>query len=157
MSKISRLLQIPVGIAQINRRFVNDCFLQTDFKKYLIVMSKTKWLPEATKTLKVYLLRLGKQKVAELPGVGFALNQKLQSLNVVTCAELQRISMSVLRREFGQKTGEMLYKYSRGQDDRQLKIERERKSVSAEINYAIRFTQVRFVSLFMFKLINTIL
>ncbi|CAB4013546.1 Hypothetical predicted protein [Paramuricea clavata] len=30
----------------------------------------------------------------------------------------------------------------RGQDDRQLKIERDRKSVSLEINYAIRFVQV---------------
>ena len=92
-----------------------------------------------------YYISSGKQKVADLPGVGYALNQKLQSLNVVTCTDLQRISISVLRREFGQKTGEMLFKFSRGQDDRQLKIERERKSVSAEINYAIRFTQVRLV------------
>ena len=83
-----------------------------------------------------------KQKVAELPGVGFSLNQKLKSLNVVSCMDLQRIPISVLRREFGQKTGDMLFKYCRGQDDRDLKIERERKSVSAEINYAIRLTQV---------------
>ncbi|XP_028412709.1 DNA repair protein REV1-like [Dendronephthya gigantea] len=84
---------------------------------------------------------IGKQEVADLPGVGHALNKKLKYLNVITCTELQSITMSVLRREFGQKTGEMLYKYSRGQDDRQLKVERERKSVSAEINYAIRFLE----------------
>lgn len=78
-----------------------------------------------------------------MPGVGYALTQKLKSLMVITCTDLQRVSMSVLRREFGQKTGEMLFKYCRGKDDRQLKIERERKSVSAEINYAIRFVQVR--------------
>ena len=64
---------------------------------------------------------------------------------MVTCTDLQRISISVLRREFGQKTGEMLYKYCRGHDDRQLMIERERKSVSAEINYAMRFEEVRVV------------
>jgi DNA repair protein REV1 len=91
----------------------------------------------------ICLFSPGKQKVADLPGVGYALNQKLKSLMVITCTDLQRVSMSVLRREFGQKTGEMLFKYCRGKDDRQLKIERERKSVSAEINYAIRFVQVR--------------
>ena len=99
---------------------------------------------------------IGKQKVADLPGVGHALNQKLQSLNVVTCAELQRISMPVLRREFGQKTGEMLYKYSRGQDDRQLKIERERKSISAEINYAIRFKEDSEPEKFIYDLSNEV-
>ena len=62
---------------------------------------------------------------------------------MVTCTDLQRISISVLRREFGQKTGEMLYKYCRGHDDRPLMVERERKSVSAEINYAMRFEEVR--------------
>ena len=56
--------------------------------------------------------------------------------------------MTVLRREFGQKTGEMLYKFCRGQDDRQLKVERERKSVSAEINYAIRFSQVTYIAMY---------
>ena len=84
----------------------------------------------------------GNQKVKDLPGVGHSSTQKLDSLNVVTCLDLQRISLQVLRREFGHKTGEMLYKYCHGEDDRELKIERERKSISAEINYAIRFQEV---------------
>ena len=75
--------------------------------------------------------------------MGYALNEKLRSLNVITCMDLQRLSLTILRREFGQKTGEMLHNFCRGKDERPLKIERERKSVSAEINYAMRFEQVR--------------
>jgi DNA repair protein REV1 len=50
--------------------------------------------------------------------------------------------MAKLQKEFGPKTGQMLYRFCRGLDDRPVRTEKERKSVSAEINYGIRFTQV---------------
>lgn len=87
---------------------------------------------------------VGKQMLSDLPGVGHALNEKLMSFNMVTCEQLQSLSKSFLQQEFGEKTGEKLFKYSRGIDDRKLKLEQERKSVSAEINYAIRFDEVNF-------------
>ena len=71
------------------------------------------------------------------------MGHKLQTMGVETCADLQKFSSQVLQREFGPKTGLLLYQYSRGIDDRTLRTERERKSVSAEINYGIRFTKVR--------------
>ncbi len=88
----------------------------------------------------------GSQKVKDLPGVGWSLGHKLQTLGVETCADLQKFSSQALQREFGPKTGLQLYQYCRGIDDRTLKTERERKSVSAEINYGIRFTKVRLIS-----------
>ena len=84
----------------------------------------------------------GSQKVDDLPGVGWSLGQRLETLGVKTCSDLQKLSLQALQKEFGQKTGLQLYQYCRGIDDRTLRTERERKSVSAEINYGIRFTKV---------------
>ena len=70
------------------------------------------------------------------------MSRKLESMGVTDCGDLQKISLQVLQKEFGPKTGQALYKSCRGQDDRPIKVERERKSVSAEINYGIRFTKV---------------
>ena len=77
-----------------------------------------------------------------LTGVGWSMSRRLQSMSVSTCGDLQNLSLGALQKEFGPKTGQSLYKYCRGQDDRQIKLEQERKSVSAEINYGIRFKNV---------------
>ncbi|VDI54669.1 DNA repair protein REV1 [Mytilus galloprovincialis] len=79
------------------------------------------------------------QSVKDIPGVGWSMSHRLQSMSVSTCGDLQGLSLEALQKEFGSKTGQSLYKYCRGQDDRQIKLEQERKSVSAEINYGIRF------------------
>ena len=63
-------------------------------------------------------------------------------MNVETCAQLQLVAMATLQKEFGRKTGEQLWRLCRGQDDRCVTAEKERKSVSAEINYGIRFNEV---------------
>ncbi|GIY76070.1 hypothetical protein CEXT_772421 [Caerostris extrusa] len=80
-----------------------------------------------------------KQKVAELPGVGYKTTQKLQSLNVTTCEDLQKWSLAKLQNHFGPKNGQSLYNQCRGRDDRIVQCHKERKSVSAEVNYGIRF------------------
>lgn len=56
-----------------------------------------------------------------------------------TCEELQSVSLGALQKEFGKKMGEQLYKMCRGLDDTKLNLEHVRKSVSAEVNYGIRF------------------
>lgn len=71
------------------------------------------------------------------------MNRKLKSLGVTTCGQLQEVPQSTLQKEFGPKTGLSLYRGCRGQDDRQIKTNQERKSVSAEVNYGIRFKSVR--------------
>ncbi|ESP04544.1 hypothetical protein LOTGIDRAFT_170636 [Lottia gigantea] len=77
--------------------------------------------------------------VRDLPGVGWSMNRKLSNMNVKTCGDLQSVPLSTLQKEFGSKTGQSLYNSCRGIDDRPIKMENERKSVSAEINYGIRF------------------
>ncbi|XP_007501185.2 DNA repair protein REV1 isoform X1 [Monodelphis domestica] len=92
------------------------------------------------------------QLVTSLPGVGRTMESKLASLGIKTCGDLQYITMSKLQKEFGPKTGQMLYRFCRGLDDRPVRTEKERKSVSAEINYGIRFTQPKEAEAFLLSL-----
>ena len=68
-----------------------------------------------------------------------------------TCDSLHKIPRKTLQGWFGQKTGELLYAFSRGQDSRPLKLPENsvRKSVGAEMNYAIRFKGEECVKTFM--------
>ncbi|XP_071944441.1 DNA repair protein REV1-like [Antedon mediterranea] len=81
------------------------------------------------------------QPVGNLPGVGWSTKRRLEALKVTTCEDLQHVTMLKLQREFGAKTGEHLYNLCRGKDERAIQVEKQRKSVSAEINYGIRFTK----------------
>ncbi|XP_029460647.1 LOW QUALITY PROTEIN: DNA repair protein REV1 [Rhinatrema bivittatum] len=92
------------------------------------------------------------QLVINLPGVGRSMDSKLASLGIKTCGDLQNVTMSKLQKEFGLKTGQMLYRFCRGLDDRPVRKEKERKSVSAEINYGIRFTQPKEAEMFLLNL-----
>ncbi|XP_016065147.1 PREDICTED: DNA repair protein REV1 isoform X2 [Miniopterus natalensis] len=92
------------------------------------------------------------QLVTNLPGVGRSMESKLASLGIKTCGDLQHMTMARLQREFGPKTGQMLYRFCRGLDDRPVRTEKERKSVSAEINYGIRFTQPKEAEAFLLSL-----
>uniref|UniRef100_A0A7M5WQM1 DNA repair protein REV1 n=2 Tax=Clytia hemisphaerica TaxID=252671 RepID=A0A7M5WQM1_9CNID len=92
------------------------------------------------------------QKVIDLPGIGRAQGEKFTALNIQTCKELQMLSLTQLQKEFGPKQGDTLYKFCRGKDDRGLKLEHERKSVSAEINYGMRFKEYEEVDRFMKEL-----
>ncbi len=67
------------------------------------------------------------------------MSKTFQSLGIAVCSDLQRLSLDRLLREFGPKSGQSLYEFCRGIDHRQLNVEQDRKSVSAEINYGIRF------------------
>jgi nucleotidyltransferase/DNA polymerase involved in DNA repair len=58
--------------------------------------------------------------VEDLPGVGWMLRNKLHSHKLYKCSDLLSVSKSFLQREFGQKTGNMLWSYARGSDIRQV-------------------------------------
>ncbi|XP_045062654.1 DNA repair protein REV1 [Coregonus clupeaformis] len=92
------------------------------------------------------------QTVTSLPGVGRSMGGKLASLGVRSCGDLQQVSLQQLQKEFGPRTGQTLFRFCRGLDDRPVRSEKERKSVSAEMNYNIRFTQVDEVESFLTNL-----
>lgn len=85
---------------------------------------------------------LASLSVHDLPGVGYSTTNKLSGMGIETCGELRSLTLAKLQKDFGLKNGTMLYEYSRGIDSRVLKVTSERKSVSVDINYGIRFTDI---------------
>jgi len=68
-------------------------------------------------------------------GVGKRTAERLEALGVRTCGDLQCWKLPALTREFG-KFGLDLYQLCRGQDDRLVLPDRERKSVSTERTFS---------------------
>lgn len=69
--------------------------------------------------------------IEKIWGVGKRTAEKIHRLGISTCGELRQWSELDLHRHFG-KFGSELFHYSRGQDDREVNPNRERKSVSNE-------------------------
>jgi len=82
---------------------------------------------------------LGNQLVSNLPGVGYSTASKLNSLGITNCQQLSQVPISRLHTEFGKKVGTTLYNFAQGIDNRSLTLEVERKSLSADVNFGIRF------------------
>lgn len=85
-------------------------------------------------------------------GVGYSTSAKFERMGVINCEDLQKWNLTKLQQEFGPKTGQTLYKRCRGKDNRTVQLQKERKSVSAEINYGIRFEKVNIVFHFLCKM-----
>ena len=79
--------------------------------------------------------------VSHLPGVGHVTTSRLGELGVTTCGELRALPLSTLRSEFGPRTGQALHDGCRGEDGRPLRLNTERKSLSADVNFGIRFSE----------------
>lgn len=69
--------------------------------------------------------------VKKIFGVGKVTNQKMQKLGLHTCRDLQALSKTQLHDYFG-KFGDSLYNLSRGIDDRPVRTNSIRKSLSVE-------------------------
>ncbi|XP_063940791.1 DNA repair protein REV1 isoform X3 [Daucus carota subsp. sativus] len=63
---------------------------------------------------------LNELPIKALPGIGHVLEDKLKRREVKTCKQLRLISKESLQKEFGLKTGDMLWNYSRGIDNRSV-------------------------------------
>ncbi|KTD72807.1 DNA polymerase IV [Legionella tucsonensis] len=72
--------------------------------------------------------------VRKLFGVGPKMEEKLNTYNIKTCADVQQYSQEYLYHEFG-TMGQRLYELARGIDNRPVNPERIRKSISVEETY----------------------
>ncbi|KAK4685217.1 DNA repair protein REV1, partial [Tremellales sp. Uapishka_1] len=78
--------------------------------------------------------------VEDLPSIGWSIKSRIaEKFGTSNCAELLIQSKENFKKLLGPKTGEMVFGYLRGMDDRKLERDKERKSISAEMNYGIRF------------------
>ncbi|OAD04595.1 hypothetical protein MUCCIDRAFT_140145 [Mucor lusitanicus CBS 277.49] len=82
---------------------------------------------------------LNSQKVTDLPGVGYAIDDKLKGLNINVVRDVRNVPLYELQAKLGSKMGQTLYNFSRGIDDRPLITNQQRQSVSAEVNWGMRF------------------
>lgn len=79
--------------------------------------------------------------VRRLHGVGPATEKALKKLGVQTISDLRQVDLEVLSRRFG-RHGLGLYRYSRGIDERPVRIDRQRKSLGHERTYAQDLRQI---------------
>jgi DNA polymerase IV len=77
-----------------------------------------------------------KLPVRKIWGIGPATEQKLESLGIKSCGELQRFTRAELQERFG-RFGIELYDLCRGIDHRPVEPDRERKSLSTEETFPI--------------------
>lgn len=73
--------------------------------------------------------------VNKIPGVGKVTTKKMHSLNIKTCADLQKLSVEELTYHFG-SWGLRLYDVCRGIDNREVKQRGKSKSLSVENTYS---------------------
>lgn len=69
--------------------------------------------------------------LSKIPGVGKVSAAKLETMGLLTCADVQKCDLSQLLKRFG-KFGHVLWKRSQGIDEREISSERLRKSVGVE-------------------------
>ncbi|KAI0863073.1 impB/mucB/samB family protein [Xylaria cubensis] len=82
---------------------------------------------------------LGGLKVDDLPGVAYSTAGKLEEIGVKFVDDIRQTSKERLISTLGPKTGEKLWDYARGIDKTEVGEQPIRKSVSAEVNWGIRF------------------
>jgi DNA polymerase IV len=73
--------------------------------------------------------------VAKFHGVGPKTNARMHALGIETGADLRRQTPEFLQRNFG-KAGSWYYEIARGQDNRPVQADRERKSSGSEMTFS---------------------
>ncbi|KAK4130466.1 DNA repair protein [Trichocladium antarcticum] len=78
-------------------------------------------------------------KVEDLPGVAYSIGGRLEEIGVKSVRDLRQTSKEKLVSLLGPRTGEKLWDYARGTDRTEVGEQPIRKSVSADVNWGIRF------------------
>lgn len=82
---------------------------------------------------------VGQLRVQELPGVAWSIGGKLEGIGIKFVKDMREIAREKLVQTLGPKTGEKLWDYSRGIDRNEVGEQVVRRSVSAEVNWGVRF------------------
>jgi len=82
---------------------------------------------------------IGGLEVQKLPGVAYSIAGKLEEIGVKYVKDIRETTKEKLVRTLGPKTGEKIYEYARGIDKAEVGDQVVRKSVSAEVNWGVRF------------------
>ncbi|KAI6828771.1 DNA repair protein [Hortaea werneckii] len=92
---------------------------------------------------------MGALEVTKLPGVAWSIGGKLEEIGVRFVRDIRELTKEKLVNTLGPKTGEKIWDYSRGIDKTEVGDQVIRKSVSAEVNWGVRFENQEQVEEFM--------
>ena len=92
---------------------------------------------------------IGKLEVEKLPGVAWSTGGKLEEIGIKFVKDIREVTREKLTTALGPKTGEKIWDYSRGIDRTEVGDQVVRKSVSAEVNWGVRFENQEQVEEFM--------
>ncbi|KJZ73521.1 hypothetical protein HIM_07077 [Hirsutella minnesotensis 3608] len=95
---------------------------------------------------------VGELKVEDLPGVSYSIGGRLEELGIQFVKDIRDVSRERLASAIGPKTGEKLSDYARGIDRTEVGEQPPRKSVSAEVNWGIRFLSQQEAEEFVYNL-----
>ncbi|PHH86131.1 hypothetical protein CDD83_10682 [Cordyceps sp. RAO-2017] len=95
---------------------------------------------------------IGELRVEELPGVSYSIGGKLEEVGVRYVKDIRDVSRERLASALGPKTGDRLADYARGIDRSEVGEQPPRKSVSAEVNWGIRFISQQEAEEFVYNL-----
>ncbi|VDB90916.1 Bgt-4290 [Blumeria graminis f. sp. tritici] len=82
---------------------------------------------------------IGKLCIQDLPGVAQNIGGRLEKIGVKQVKDIHELTQATLLKILGPKTGRRIWEYSLGIDHSVVGHQSVRKSVSAEINWGIRF------------------
>lgn len=92
---------------------------------------------------------MGQLEVQSLPGIAWSIGGKLEEIGIKLVKDIRDFSREKLINTLGPKTGEKVWDYSRGIDRTEVGDQVVRKSVSAEVNWGVRFESQEQVDEFM--------
>jgi len=92
---------------------------------------------------------IGLLEVQNLPGVAWSIGGKLEEIGIKLVRDIRDVSKEKLINTLGPKTGEKIWEYARGIDRTEVGDKVIRKSVSAEVNWGVRFENQEQVDEFM--------
>jgi DNA repair protein REV1 len=92
---------------------------------------------------------MGQLEVQSLPGIAWSIGGKLEEIGIKLVKDIRDCTREKLINTLGPKTGEKVWDYSRGIDRVEVGEGVVRKSVSAEVNWGVRFENQEQVDEFM--------
>ncbi|QIW98494.1 hypothetical protein AMS68_004012 [Peltaster fructicola] len=92
---------------------------------------------------------MGKLEVQALPGIAWSIGSKLEDMGIKLVKDVRESTRERLITALGPKTGEKIWDYARGIDRVEVGDQVVRKSVSAEVNWGVRFENQEQVDEFM--------
>lgn len=92
---------------------------------------------------------VGELEVTSLPGVAYSIGGKLEAMGIKFVKDIREFTKEKMSNSLGPKTGEKLWEYARGIDRKEVGDVEIRKSVSAEVNWGVRFYNQEQVDEFM--------